>query len=130
MTTPAPQPKTRQGGGRPYRSALLPHYAKIVELRAAYATWDEVAAALGELGVRITAVGVRSFVTRRLKGRRPVLLGPSDPADRPAPRPAVPSEKPGRAKFDSPTFVLGEAPGQPKPNPLAELFTPADDIRK
>lgn len=126
------EPKQQTGGGRPYRSILNPHYDRIAALRAEYATWDEVAAALGELGVRITAAGVRQFVTRRLGGRRvrsrlAHLLGPAEPAPKPRPtaRTLTPKadENPAAAEF-SPKPTRLEMP-LPTPPERPVLYDPA-----
>ena len=121
-----------KGGGRPYRSVLLPHYALIANLRSKYATWSEVAAALGELGVQVTPSGVQHFVARRLNGRRlPYLLGgQAEPAAEPRPAVPVKTAAPSEPnKFDDPTFVLETEPSRPNPEP-PQLFDFHNDIRQ
>ena len=123
----APKPP----GGRPYRSALNPHRDRIEALRNEGATWEEVAAALAELGVRIGAAGVRQFHTRRLKPRRvrarlTFISGRPEPASKPQPaaRPVPtaagePLEAAAAAEFTPKTFRLETPiPAQPQPQVL------------
>ena len=124
---PPPNPaKVMESGGRPYRSALLPHYALIAKLRADYATWAEVAAALAERGVKITPQGVQSFAARRVKGCRSLLLGgQAEPAAEP--RPATPEVgSPNRSRGKP--FALN-APPQPSTEPKA-MFKSCNDLTK
>jgi len=127
------QPKPRLGGGRPYRSILNPHLDRIAALRKEGATWEEVAAALGELGVRITAAGARLFHTRslggrRVRARRTFLDGRSEPhptprpaAGRPAPDSAKPLSEEAAAEF-APQLCRLETPIPSQPQPSI-LFT-------
>ena len=127
------EPKPRTGGGRPYRSALNPHCARIEALRNEGATWEEVAAALAELGVRIGADGVRQFhvrrlTPRRLRARRTFISGRPEPAPKPQPSarrgPAAagePLEGAAAAEFTPKTCRL-EMPIPTQPQPPV-LFT-------
>jgi hypothetical protein len=61
-----------KGGGRNYRSILLPHLDFIRKQRENRETWESIAKDLRKIGVPITASGVGKFLQRQENIRLPI----------------------------------------------------------